>query len=51
MERWKKHRFKALGGEEVGRSALYDAILAHGLENFVFEIIGWYEDYNDKERI
>ena len=50
MERWKKHRLRALGGEEVGRSALYDAIRAHGLENFVFEIIGWYEDYNDKER-
>ena len=31
------------------RSLVHDAIIKYGKENFSFEILGWYEDYNEKE--
>lgn len=31
------------------RSLIHDAILKYGKENFSFEILGWYEDYDEKE--
>ena len=31
-------------------SAIHKAFLKYGLENFEFTIIGWFEDYNEKER-
>lgn len=50
QHRWIAHKSHARTGEGIGTSALYDAIRAHGEENFIFEIIGWYEDYNEKEK-
>lgn len=32
------------------KSALYSAMRKYGEENFLFEIIGWFEDYNEKEK-
>lgn len=29
---------------------MYDAIRAYGEENFEFQIIGWFDDYNEKEK-
>lgn len=50
QHRWISHKSRAKTGEGIGTSAIYDAIRAHGEENFTFEIIGWYEDYNEKEK-
>ena len=50
QHRWISHKSHARNNEYIGVSALYDAIRAHGEENFIFEIIGWYEDYNEKEK-
>lgn len=33
-----------------GKSLIRDAILKYGRENFRMEIIGWFEDYNEKEK-
>lgn len=32
------------------KSMISDAIHKYGRENFTFQILGWYEDYNEKER-
>lgn len=32
------------------KSMIHDAILKYGKENFSFKIIGWFEDYNEKEK-
>lgn len=32
------------------KSLIYDAIQKYGKENFSFEVIGWFEDYNEKEK-
>lgn len=50
QHRWISHKSHARNGEGIGTSAIYDAIRAHGEENFIFEIIGWFEDYNEKEK-
>ena len=31
-------------------SLIHNAILKYGKENFSFEILGWFEDYNEKEK-
>lgn len=50
MERWRQHKWRALQGIDKGKSAIHDAIREVGVDNFTFEIIGWFEDYNEKER-
>ena len=50
MHRWEEHKWKAASGETKGKSALGDALRKYGETNFSFEIIGWYEDYNEKEK-
>jgi len=50
MARWKSHKSKALNHEDVGKSAIHDALREVGIENFDFSIIGWFEDYNEKEK-
>ena len=32
------------------KSLIYDAIQKYGKENFSFEVLGWFEDYNEKEK-
>lgn len=32
------------------KSLINDAIKKYGKENFTFEILGWFEDYNEKEK-
>ena len=49
-ERFKKHKWQAISAEDKGKSAIHDALREVGIENFTFEIIGWYEDYNEKEK-
>ena len=50
QKRWSSHLSHARNNEYIGKSALYDAIRAYGENNFIFEIIGWFEDYNEKEK-
>ena len=50
MDRWKAHKSLARTGSDIGKSAIHDAMRAFGIENFNFEIIGWFEDYNEKEK-
>lgn len=44
--RWQEHCRK----KENCKSLIRDAIQKYGAENFEFEVLGWYEDYNDKEK-
>lgn len=50
MRRWKDHKCQSNKGDDIGKSAIHDAIRKEGVENFLFEIIGWFEDYNNKEK-
>lgn len=50
MERWRQHKLRCTQEEFRGKSAIYDALREVGIDNFTFEIIGWFEDYNDKEK-
>ena len=49
-ERWKKHCWETRNNIDIGKSAIHDAMRKIGIENFRMEIIGWYEDYNEKEK-
>lgn len=44
--RFKTHCYRS----EKYDSLIHKAIKKYGKENFSFEILGWFEDYNDKER-
>lgn len=48
--RWVSHKSRALNEEDKGKSAIHDALRVVGIENFTFEIIGWFENYNEKEK-
>ena len=50
MERWKQHKWRALQAIDKGKSAIHDALREVGIDNFSFEIIGWFKDYNEKEK-
>lgn len=45
-ERWRAHCWKLTNY----KSMISEAIQKYGQENFSFEILGWYEDYNQKEK-
>lgn len=46
-----EQRFKAHCSKiKTYKSLINDAILKYGKENFSFEILGWFEDYNEKEQ-
>lgn len=45
-ERFLQHCHK----NEKYKSLINEAILKYGKNNFSFEIIGWFEDYNEKEK-
>lgn len=44
--RWREHCHR----REKYTSLLERAINKYGKENFIFEILGWFEDYNEKEK-
>lgn len=44
--RWREH----VRGNNEPNCPLHRAIKKYGEENFSFEILGWYEDYNGKEK-
>lgn len=48
--RWKQHCQRANNPNYQERSALYPAMRKYGIENFEFTILGWFEDYNEKEK-
>ena len=48
--RWAHHVSNAKRGYGVGKYPLYDSIRKYGVENFTFSIIGWFDDYNEKEK-
>ena len=48
--RWKKHRYETIHNIDVGKSAIHDAMRALGIEHFRLTVIGWFEDYNEKEK-
>lgn len=48
--RWKQHQYRANNKSDKGKSAIHDALREVGVENFEFTIIGWFEDYNEKEK-
>ena len=45
-ERFKQHCYSLT----TYKSLINKAINKYGKENFDFEIIGWFEDYNEKEK-
>ena len=45
-QRWDAHCYK----HTQYKSLINQAIQRHGRDNFDFEILGWFEDYNEKER-
>ena len=50
VRRWKEHKWDAFNPNCKENSAIHDAFLKYGIENFEFTIIGWYENYNEMER-
>ncbi len=50
MERWKQHKWRSANEVEKGKSAIYNALREVDIDNFSFEILGWFEDYNEKEK-
>lgn len=50
MQRWKSHKSHANIGDDIGKSAIHDAMRKYGIDNFEFSIIGWYDDYNEREK-
>lgn len=47
--RWRKHKAETSNRVDVGKSAIHDAMRRYGIENFQLTVIGWFEDYNEKE--
>ncbi len=45
-KRWQDH----INGYNNEISLIHRAIKKYGVENFSFEIIGWFKDYNEKEK-
>lgn len=48
--RWKEHKWDAFNPNCKENSAIHRAFLKYGIDNFQFTIIGWFEDYNEKEK-
>lgn len=48
--RWRKHKSETVNNVDVGKSAIHDAMRSLGVENFQLTVIGWFEDYNEKEK-
>lgn len=50
VRRWKEHKWDAFNSNCKENSAIHEAFLKYGLENFEFTIIGWFENYNEMEK-
>lgn len=49
-KRWVAHQSRARTQCDKGRSPIHDAMYTLGIEHFQCSILGWYDDYNEKER-
>lgn len=50
IRRWKEHKWDAFNPNCKENSAIHEAFLKYGINNFEFTIIGWFENYNEMER-
>lgn len=48
--RWRKHVSETKNKIDVGKSAIHDVMRRYGVEHFRLTVIGWFEDYNEKEK-
>lgn len=48
--RWKEHKWNAFNPNREENSLLYEALRKYGVNGFEFTILGWFDDYNEKER-
>ena len=48
QHRWNQHKNRMKNNTD--NSILHKAMRKYGIENFDFSILGWFEDYNDKEK-
>lgn len=48
--RWVEHKFHVNNNDDIGKSAIHDAMRKYGINNFEFTIIGWFDDYNEQEK-
>ena len=44
-----ERRFKEHCKQSSETSLIHRAIIKYGVENFTFKVLGWFEDYNEKE--
>ena len=45
-----ERRFKEHCKQSSETSLIHRAIIKYGVENFTFKVLGWFEDYNEKEK-
>lgn len=50
IRRWKEHKWDSFNPNCIDNSLLHLAIKKYGEENFELTIIGWFDDYNEKEK-
>lgn len=50
QNRWKQHISVSKSKGNDKKSYIHNAIHKFGVDNFTFSIIGWFDDYNDKEK-
>lgn len=48
--RWRKHKADTINNIDIGKSAIHDAMRSFGVEHFQLSVIGWFDDYNEKEQ-
>ena len=40
MQRWKRHKYHATSSDDIGKSAIHDALRKYGINNIEFSILG-----------
>lgn len=49
-KRWRSHKSAMNQKERRKSNKMYDDMISYGLDAFSFSVIGWFDDYDDKER-